>query len=267
MFKTKFLTYTVLFALVLAHLLADVFINGKTILWSIIALFVYFLFFLRGVYDLQYNFFIKSVHKILGIKIDFEGGQLNYGGRRSIGLTFNINTIDDTTKQLLDLFKEQKVKASFFINSEEIEKNHAIIQRMVNEGHSIGIQVWSNEKYGAFKKANLQIDTYHYAIQYLEENFEYKTKLARPALGISSPSLAKTYEHLDLQSIGWNLKFNSEKHKDKQSILSQIEKKIKTNDILLFEDKHKVALEAMQEIINFIQSKEWEFINLELYNQ
>lgn len=60
-------------------------------------------------------------------------------GQNGILLTFDDGPHPFYTPQLLDLLKEHQVKAAFFVVGELVEKHPDIIQRMNEEGHTIGI--------------------------------------------------------------------------------------------------------------------------------
>jgi len=56
-----------------------------------------------------------------------------------IYLTFNENSITSRTSSNLDVLANRKIKATFFVNKEFIEKNPTLVKRMVDEGHIVGV--------------------------------------------------------------------------------------------------------------------------------
>ncbi len=57
---------------------------------------------------------------------------------KSIAITFDDGPDEDFTPQILDILKEKKVPATFFVTGLNIEQNIPLIRRMYNEGHEIG---------------------------------------------------------------------------------------------------------------------------------
>ncbi|WP_088069043.1 polysaccharide deacetylase family protein [Gottfriedia luciferensis] len=65
--------------------------------------------------------------------------QLDNSDNKQIALTFDDGPHPIYTPILLDLLQSKSIKATFFILGSEAEKNPAIIKRMHEEGHLIGI--------------------------------------------------------------------------------------------------------------------------------
>lgn len=63
-------------------------------------------------------------------------------------LTFDDGPTYVVTAALLDVLKEENVKATFFVVGKEIEGKESILMRIYNDGHSIGLHTYSHN----FKK-------------------------------------------------------------------------------------------------------------------
>lgn len=61
-----------------------------------------------------------------------------------IYLTFDDGPSSNVTGEILDILKEQNIKASFFIIGYKIEGREALLKRMYNEGHSIGLHTYTH---------------------------------------------------------------------------------------------------------------------------
>lgn len=62
-----------------------------------------------------------------------------------IYLTFDDGPSSTVTGKILDVLKEQNVKASFFIIGYKIEGREDLLKRMYNEGHSIGLHTYTHK--------------------------------------------------------------------------------------------------------------------------
>lgn len=94
----------------------------------------------EGVYVLKYEVSDESGNKttlIRTINVISENSTKN-----KIYLTFDDGP-SDITVQILDILKEEGVSATFFINGFDSDKNY-IVQRIVNEGHTIAIHGMSH---------------------------------------------------------------------------------------------------------------------------
>ena len=57
---------------------------------------------------------------------------------KKIALTFDDGPDDDFTPEILDILKEKKVSATFFVTGLNVEQNIRLVRRMYREGHEIG---------------------------------------------------------------------------------------------------------------------------------
>jgi peptidoglycan/xylan/chitin deacetylase (PgdA/CDA1 family) len=89
-----------------------------------------FVLFLLALYGPIPTFIIRTMNSRI-----HKRGSLN----KTISLTFDDGPHPIYTAQLLDLLKEFKIPATFFVVGELAKKNPFLLKRMVAEGHSIGI--------------------------------------------------------------------------------------------------------------------------------
>lgn len=55
-----------------------------------------------------------------------------------VGLMFNVDWGEEHLPAILDILRDQKVPATFFLTGTWAEKNPELVKRMINEGHEIG---------------------------------------------------------------------------------------------------------------------------------
>ncbi len=66
---------------------------------------------------------------------------------KAVYLTFDDGPSDRVTPKILDVLKEEKVKATFFIIGSAAENRKYLIEREVNEGHTVAVHSYSH-RYG-----------------------------------------------------------------------------------------------------------------------
>ena len=66
-------------------------------------------------------------------------------GDKVMHLTFDDGPSSNVTPKILDILKENNVKATFFVLGSNVEKHPEIIQRMAREGHAIAIHSYSHD--------------------------------------------------------------------------------------------------------------------------
>ena len=83
-----------------------------------------------------------------------DGGNLN--ASKYVYLTFDDGPTYVVTDAILDVLKNEKVKATFFIVGKEIIGKESILKRIYTEGHSIGLHTYSHN----FKKIYRSCDEF-----------------------------------------------------------------------------------------------------------
>ena len=135
--------------------------SGKS--WSYVVQFFCFLVFLA-----MFPFLIKmDGRKTMSVSSDSVRSQsISDEVRPVVALTFDDGPNASSTPILLDGLKERKVRATFFLIGENVEKgeNEKIVKRMYEEGHLIGNHTYthcnlSKLETGEAKKELEQTDT------------------------------------------------------------------------------------------------------------
>lgn len=101
--------------------------------------------------------------------IDTEDNFAVEGDVHNVYLTFN-SVPGENTNAILDVLAQYGVKATFFVSGSEEEGADAVYQRIVNEGHTIGMHSYSNQysliysSIDAFKNDYIQLSDYIYQL-------------------------------------------------------------------------------------------------------
>nr|WP_302599997.1 polysaccharide deacetylase family protein [uncultured Cellulosilyticum sp.] len=77
---------------------------------------------------------------------------------KTVYLTFDDGPTPKITEELLDILKENDVKATFFIVGKEIKGREAILKRIYEEGHGIGLHTYSHDFKKIYQSADAFID-------------------------------------------------------------------------------------------------------------
>ena len=89
-----------------------------------------------------------------------------------IYLTFDDGPSANITPKILDILKENNIKASFFLVNYS-DSNEKLVQREVNEGHTVGIHGYSHE----YSKIYRSKDSYLQNIYALQEKIKKSTSI------------------------------------------------------------------------------------------
>ena len=66
--------------------------------------------------------------------------------QKAVALTFDDGPSREKTDEILQILREENVKATFYVVGAEIEKNPGELEKIVSEGHEIGNHTFNHEK-------------------------------------------------------------------------------------------------------------------------
>lgn len=92
-------------------------------------------------------------------------------------------TFDDgpsaNTKEVLDLLREQSVRATFFVIGNTQEKERPLYSRIVEEGHAIGIHTYSHNESQVYSSFSAFMEDFHKIEAWIYETSGQKPKICR----------------------------------------------------------------------------------------
>lgn len=173
---------------------------------------------------------------------------------KSIYLTFDDGPDKEYTVKLLDLLKEYNVKASFFIVGTFALDNPTIIERMKNEGHSIGLH-WYEHKSAMLQTPGMTKNNLNKGLDTLKE-LGINTHLFRPPWGQFNLSMVAGIKKNNMIPILWDVMAEDwEKETTPQIIKDKLINRVSSNDIICLHDgrgENKAPLktiDALKEMI------------------
>lgn len=179
-------------------------------------------------------------------------------------LTFDDGPSKEYTNELLDLLSKYNIKATFFVLGEFAKESPSIINRMVNEGHEIGIhaQNHQNQMFRGYKFIKNEFEESSKILKELGVNVRY----FRPpwgCFGLFTGYFAKQHGYSimlwDVMAGDWSAKNTSG---DIRDILL---KKIKGKKIVCLHDGRGEdgaparTIEALRQVIPTLQKGGYEF--------
>lgn len=189
-------------------------------------------------------------------------------GQKTLYLTFDEGYENGYTSKILDVLKQNKIKAVFFVTSPYIKENKDLIKRMLKEGHIVGSHSKTHPsmptKTGNLKGFNNEFED----VEKLYKDLTGKNivKFLRPPMGkYSEKSLAMT-KNLGYKTIFWSFAYR-DWDTEKQPSHDEAKKKIMDNlhdgSILLL---HAVSQTSTEILSDFISDARKLGYNFELLN-
>ena len=249
------------------------FINKKIILWLIFSIFILLVF---------YIFF--SIFKTSNTISDTQNSSNNlykklielYPNEKIAFLTFDDGPNISVTPKVLDILKEENIKASFFVIGKCVDANPEITKRAYDEGHYIANHGYSHNNnllykssdnfLNELKKTDLAIGNAIGVPNYCSHIFRFPNGFMSPSNKAKKKEAVKLLQNIDFNYIDWNcLNNDSVKKYSSSQLLNNLIKSSKNKDVLviLMHDTKDVSNSSLvlKDSIKYLKDKGYVFKN------
>lgn len=181
----------------------------------------------------------------------------------TVHLTFDDGPSPKYTKQVLEILKENDIKANFFLVGEKVKENPELVKQIVQEGHDIGGHSMTHKQLTKipFEQAEAEIlDSMDLVNQYQETN------LFRFPYGDFNKQLLKVLKDHGYRNIFWDADTLDWKYKNKDEIYKKFKFKLaKTKDgsVILMHDIHPQTVEFLKELVKYLKEQGIEVIKID----
>ena len=249
----------------------------KLLLTSLIIIFIFVFFFCITLYiyylsnsilvsndNISLDTFINNVRNLTK-----QNGKIAY-------LTFDDGPNKSITPKVLDILKEENIKATFFVIGKNVEEHPEIVKRAYEEGHFIANHSYSHNNSVLYKSSDNFIDEIKrtdLAIGKAIGVENYSSHLFRFPNGFMSPQYKSKKENfllllskMDYTYIDWNaLNNDSVKKYSSSQLLTNLKQTCKNKNtlIILMHDTKDVSNSSLvlKDSINYLKSQGYEFRN------
>ena len=171
-----------------------------------------------------------------------------------IYLTFDAGYENGCTAQILDILKEQKVPAAFFLVGNYLEQNPELVKRMQAEGHTV-----ANHTYHHYDMSKISDpETFQKELQALEDLYTQITgaplaKYYRPPQGIYSEENLKMAQELGYRTVFWSLAYvdwNNDAQPTSEEAFSKLIPRIHNGAVVLLHSTSKTNANILSDLLN-----------------
>lgn len=214
-----------------------------------IPLYVYPLLFIAyslivfwGCYYVSSGFFIRIV-----CKADTE--------KKEIAISFDDGPAAGYTKEILEVLKNENIKATFFCIGSRIAGNEEILKQAYAEGHLIGNHSYSHHFwFDMYSAKKMQAD-----LAQMDEEVQrvigVKPRLFRPPYGVTNPNVKKAIVNGGYTPVGWSVRSMDTVIKEEKKLLAKINKAIAPGAVFLFHDTSKTTLHVLPAFIQEVKKR------------
>ncbi len=176
-----------------------------------------------------------------------------------IALTFDDGPLSSTTERLLDGLALREVPATFFLVGDHVEGNEALIQRMGEEGHQIGLHSMTHIYLSALSQEDywLEVEKPRAILSQLLPNRSF---WLRPPYGIFDHA---TQLWTSTPIILWSLDPKDWAFHDADYVAGVILSQVKDGDIILLHDIYDTTVDATFLVIDALLQEGYTFATVE----
>ena len=179
----------------------------------------------------------------------------------NIALTFNISWGDEKVHEILEVLKQENVQATFFLSGEWAERHPAIIEKITEDGHEIGMMGYRYKSYLEQDIEEVRRDLFLAQEVFAKLGFE-NLKLLRTPSGHFNEEILELAKGMGFEVVHWNINPNDWQNPGTEKIVDEIMKNASNGDIILLHasDSAKQTRTALETILPGLKSKGLEFV-------
>jgi len=191
-------------------------------------------------------------------------------GERVVALTFDDGPDREWTNQILEILKQEKVSATFFLLGDKTENNPEILAQIVADGHEIGNHARSHQILTMRSSAFIR-DEVVGTNRTIEEITGKKPTLFRSPHGFKSPHLNSILKENNLKLIPWTKGIWDSDGAEADLLFDRFSKHFDDLEILLLHDgvdhaltsdNRKATIEVLPLIIGEYRARGYRFAKI-----
>jgi peptidoglycan-N-acetylmuramic acid deacetylase len=191
---------------------------------------------------------------------------IDHTNDKVIYLTFDNGYENGYTSDILDILKEKKVPATFFVTGHYLNDKPELIKRMVKEGHIIGNHSWRHPDLTTVSNKRLKEELSKVKAKYTELTGIKEMKYLRPPRGIFSERTLAISNQEGYTNVFWSLAYldwEIDKQRGWEYAYNNIMKQIHPGAILLLHTVSKDNAEALGKAIDDLRKQGYKFKSLD----
>jgi peptidoglycan-N-acetylmuramic acid deacetylase len=184
-----------------------------------------------------------------------------------IYLTMDEGYENGYTPAILDTLKEKNVKVVFFVTSQFVKSNPELVQRMIDEGHTVGNHSTSHPSKGM---PSLSVEAQKNDIMNLhnviKNDYGYEMTLFRNPAGIFSEQSLAVTKSCGYKSIFWSFAYpdwDNQKQMSEEKAKAVIMENIHNGEVLLLHPTSKTNALILGDVIRELKAQGFRFGTLD----
>ena len=187
-------------------------------------------------------------------------------GEKNVYLTFDAGYENGYTAEILDVLKEEKVPAAFFVVGNFVEENPELVKRMTAEGHIVGNHTMHHPDMSAISdEAGFRKEMKELEEAYKAATGEEMLKFYRPPQGKYSEKNLEMARDMGYITVFWSLAYVDwlqDSQPSREEALNILNRRIHPGAIVLLHSTSKTNGEILKELIEGWKERGYTFCSI-----
>ena len=194
---------------------------------------------------------------------------LGNNDKKNIYLTFDEGYEAGYTSKILEILKNNNVKATFFITAHYVNTQEELVKQMISEGHIIGNHTVNHKSMPTLTDEQIKTEVMDLH-QAMLEKFNYEMKYIRPPKGEYSERTIIETNKLGYKTVMWSFAYedwNENKQPDEGKSKEKVLKNLHNGEIILLHGNSKTNTNILDTIIKEAKNMGYEFKSLDEFEK
>ena len=194
---------------------------------------------------------------------------LGNNDKKNIYLTFDEGYEAGYTPKILEILKNNNVKATFFITAHYVNTQEELVKQMISEGHIIGNHTVNHKSMPTLTDEQIKTEVMDLH-QAMLEKFNYEMKYIRPPKGEYSERTIIETNKLGYKTVMWSFAYedwNENKQPDEGKSKEKVLKNLHNGEIILLHGNSKTNTNILDTIIKEAKNMGYEFKSLDEFEK
>lgn len=169
------------------------------------------------------------------------------GPKKGVYLTFDDGPHSSNTALILEQLRKNNVKATFFMQGNQMEKHPEIVREVIKDGHTIGYHSYNHKSLKKLSLSELLEDLK--SLERMRSKFDYPINLYRPPFGDLTIGSLILLIIKRIKVVMWSLDSRDSFDDLNTTLVNVSVNKINPGDIILFHDDYNLTANLMRECL------------------
>lgn len=185
--------------------------------------------------------------------------------KKIIYLTFDEGYEAGYTSKILEILKNNQVKATFFITAHYVNTQEELVKQMIEEGHIVGNHTVNHKSMPDLSEEKIKKEILELH-QTIYDKFNYEMKYMRPPKGEFSEKSLSVTNSLGYKTVMWSFAYedwNEDKQPEEEKSKAKILNNLHNGEIMLLHGNSKTNTNILDSIIKEAKQMGYEFKSLD----